>query len=317
MSVGSFIRRKRKLLLIILMVIGLGGIGGGAFLILNYNKEIEEGYEHLAEEEALADDYITMLKQRKAAQAAQVAQASTPAGAQDAIGTAPAVDLTAVAPSVPDATDPAVPAETKPDEPTQIDPNATAPVAPDETAAPPAPATPQPPVDPAPVPPAPVAPDTNYEDNLYRFSPEYAQGVIECVLEVPVAKIRRGVYTGAIEHDLDLWMVVAARDEYVLGQTHYCIYGHNSTKQDLSFNNLQPNCKLGDTFTLTNEDGVYEYTITNLFSENRTRVTKNYVDNFKIDKNLCYIITCGRNEHRYRDFVVEGTLTKFTPLEEL
>ena len=118
------------------------------------------------------------------------------------------------------------------------------------------------------------------------------------MLEVPVAKIRRGVYTGAIEHDLDLWMVVAARDEYVLGQTHYCIYGHNSTKQDLSFNNLQPNCKLGDTFTLTNEDGAYEYTITNLFSENRNRVTKNYVDNFNIDKNLCYIITCGRNEHR-------------------
>lgn len=315
MSVGSFIRRKRKLPLIILMVIGLGGIGGGAYLILNYNKEIEEGYEHLAEEEALADDYITMLKQRKAAQAAQ---ASTPAGAQDAIETVPAVDLTAEASTLPSGTDPALPEETKPEMPTQIDPNAPAPIAPDETQAPQTPATAPQPADPPPAPPAPATqPDTNYEDNLYRFSPEYAQGVIECVLEVPVAKIRRGVYTGAIEHDLDLWMVVAARDEYVLGQTHYCIYGHNSTKQDLSFNNLQPNCKLGDTFTLTNEDGVYEYTITNLFSENRTRVTKNYVDNFKIDKSLCYIITCGRNEHRYRDFVVEGTLTKFTPLEEL
>ena len=71
MSVGSFIRRKRKLLLIILMVIGLGGIAGGAYLVLNYNKDIEEGYEHLAEEEALADDYLAMLMQRKAAKQAE------------------------------------------------------------------------------------------------------------------------------------------------------------------------------------------------------------------------------------------------------
>jgi len=310
MSAGSFIRRKRKLLLILLMVIGIGAIGGGVFMILNYNKDIDEGYEHLAEEESLADDYIAMLKQRKAAkESAAAASEAAPSldmtEAASKAGTAPGPAETSLAPEN------GTIAETSP---------ATAEVLPSEAAAPTqaAPPAPQEQATQAPMPAQPEGPvDTNYEDNLYRFSPEYAQGVIECVLEVPVAKIRRGVYTGAIEHDLDLWMVVAARDEYVLGQTHYCIYGHNSTKQDLSFNNLQPNCKLGDTFTLTNEDGVYEYTITKLFSENRTRVTKNYVDNFKIDKSLCYIITCGRKEHRYRDFIVEGTLTKFTPLEEL
>jgi LPXTG-site transpeptidase (sortase) family protein len=301
MSVGSFIRRKRKLLLIILMVIGLGGIAGGAYLVLNYNKDIEEGYEHLAEEEALADDYLAMLMQMKAAKQAEASAPAQPASSEAAMQQTPAE--TAEVPSSGDAGAEASAAPSEAQSPVQEVPTAA-----------PEPAQPAPPTQP--VQPAATV-DTNYEDNLYRFSPEYAQGVIECVLEVPVAKIRRGVYTGAIEHDLDLWMVVAARDEYVLGQTHYCIYGHNSTKQDLSFNNLQPNCKLGDTFTLTNEDGAYEYTITNLFSENRNRVTKNYVDNFNIDKNLCYIITCGRNEHRYRDFVVEGTLTKFTPLEEL
>lgn len=299
MSVGSFIRRKRKLLLVILMVLGIGGIAGGAYLVLNYNKDIEEGYEHLAEEEALADDYIAMLMQRKAAQQAQASTAAQPASTA-ASGEQQTPAATAEAPTSGDANVEASAAPVETQAPAQEVPTAA-----------PEPAQPAQPAQPT------ATVDTNYEDNLYRFSPEYAEGVIECVLEVPVAKIRRGVYTGAIEHDLDLWMVVAARDEYVLGQTHYCIYGHNSTKQDLSFNNLQPNCKLGDTFTLTNEDGAYEYTITNLFSENRTRVTKNYVDNFNIDKNLCYIITCGRNEHRYRDFVVEGTLTKFTPLEEL
>lgn len=297
MSVGSFIWRRRKLILIILMVIGIGGIAGGAYLVLNYNKEIEEGYEHLAEEEALADDYIAMLMEMKAAKQAQ------------ASATTAQPTSTAVAVEQPT---PVVTAETPTSDVSGVEASAapveTQPPAPEVSTAAPAPAQPEQPA---------ATVDTNYEDNLYRFSPEYAEGVIECVLEVPVARIRRGVYTGAIEHDLDLWMVVAARDEYVLGQTHYCIYGHNSTKQDLSFNNLQPNCKLGDTFTLTNEDGVYEYTITKLFSESRSRVTKNYVDNFNIDKNLCYIITCGRNEHRYKDFIVEGTLTKFTPLEEL
>ena len=299
MSVGSFIRRKRKLLLVILMVLGIGGIAGGAYLVLNYNKDIDEGYEHLAEEEALADDYIAMLMQRKAAQQAQASTEAQPASTA-AVVEQQTPAATAEAPTSGDASVEASASPVETQAPAQEVPTAA-----------PEPAQPAQPAQPT------ATVDTNYEDNLYRFSPEYAEGVIECVLEVPVAKIRRGVYTGAIEHDLDLWMVVAARDEYVLGQTHYCIYGHNSTKQDLSFNNLQPNCKLGDTFTLTNEDGVYEYTITNLFSENRTRVTKNYVDNFNIDKNLCYIITCGRNEHRYRDFVVEGTLTKFTPLEEL
>ena len=303
MSVGSFIRRKRKIILIVLMVIGLGAIGGGAFLILNYNKDIEEGYEHLAEEESLADEYLAMLMAMKAAKSTTASPKETAQATTAAVPPSSADDPTGLSQ-----------AETA-EVPTQAAPDASTAAVPEATQAP-ATAAPPTPTQPAPVTPAPTV-DTNYEDNLYRFSPEYAEGVIECVLEVPVAKILRGVYTGAIEHDLDLWMVVAARDEYVLGQTHYCIYGHNSTKQDLSFNNLQPNCKLGDTFTLTNEDGVYEYTITNLFSENRTRVTKNYVDNFNIDKNLCYIITCGRNEHRYRDFIVEGTLTKFTPLEEL
>ena len=301
MSVGSFIRRRRKLILIILMVIGIGGIAGGAYLVLNYNKEIEEGYEHLAEEEALADDYIAMLMEMKAAKQAQASAAA----AQPTSTAAAAVDQPTPAESA------AVPTSGVSGVEASAAPVETQAPAPEVPTAAPEPAQPAQPAQPA------ATVDTNYEDNLYRFSPEYAEGVIECVLEVPVAKIRRGVYTGAIEHDLDLWMVVAARDEYVLGQTHYCIYGHNSTKQDLSFNNLQPNCKLGDTFTLTNEEGVYEYTITKLFSESRSRVTKNYVDNFNIDKNLCYIITCGRNEHRYKDFIVEGTLTKFTPLEEL
>ncbi|MBR5348258.1 MAG: sortase, partial [Lachnospiraceae bacterium] len=254
-----------------------------------------------AEEEALADDYIAMLMEMKAAKQAQASAAA----AQPTSTAAAAVDQPTPAESA------AVPTSGVSGVEASAAPVETQAPAPEVPTAAPEPAQPAQPAQPA------ATVDTNYEDNLYRFSPEYAEGVIECVLEVPVAKIRRGVYTGAIEHDLDLWMVVAARDEYVLGQTHYCIYGHNSTKQDLSFNNLQPNCKLGDTFTLTNEEGVYEYTITKLFSESRSRVTKNYVDNFNIDKNLCYIITCGRNEHRYKDFIVEGTLTKFTPLEEL
>ena len=98
--------------------------------------------------------------------------------------------------------------------------------------------------------------DLDYEDaNYYMrdgivYTPDYAKGTIQCVLEVPTAGIRRGVYTGTweeINYDLDIWMVTAARPDYTLGETHMCIYGHNHTAQDLSFNRLK-DVEVGDAF---------------------------------------------------------------------
>ena len=153
--------------------------------------------------------------------------------------------------------------------------------------------------------------DVNYytRDGV-TYTPDYARGKIIGVLEVPTAKIRRGIYGGTredIAHDLDIWMVTEAHPDYVLGDTHFCIYGHNHTVQDLSFNNLK-NVKPGDTFTITNEDGVWVYDVTDFFAEWREIVTTDYVDNFSLPKDKCYIITCGRDEYRYKDIVVVGTL---------
>lgn len=168
----------------------------------------------------------------------------------------------------------------------------------------------------------------NYEDNTYytrdgvTYTPDYAQGVIDCVLEVPTAGIRRGVYTGTwdeINYDLDIWMVTAARPDYVLGQTHYCIYGHNHTVQNLSFNKLQK-VQVGEYFYLTAESGRYTYQITNVFAVDRDSATTDYVNNFNIGADKCYLITCGRDDgvrnFRYLDLVVEGTLTEHISLEE-
>jgi LPXTG-site transpeptidase (sortase) family protein len=159
------------------------------------------------------------------------------------------------------------------------------------------------------------------DDNWYvrdgvTYTPDYAEGQIACVLEVPSAGIRRGVYTGAIEHDLDVWMVVQANDSYVLGETFYAIYGHNATTQDLSFNRLQTDVKLGDTFTLTNEDGIYTYEVTDLYSLSRQNVNSQIINNWDLPYTKCYLITCGRNEHRYKDYICEGTLVSFMTLDE-
>ena len=170
--------------------------------------------------------------------------------------------------------------------------------------------------------------DLDYEDENYYmrdgivYTPDYAKGTIQCVLEVPTAGIRRGVYTGTwdeINYDLDIWMVTAARPDYTLGQTHFCIYGHNHTAQDLSFNRLK-DVEVGDAFYLTAESGRYTYRVTNVFAVSRDEATSNYVDNFTIGSDKCYIITCGRDDgvknYRYLDLIVEGTLEEQMPLLE-
>ena len=153
--------------------------------------------------------------------------------------------------------------------------------------------------------------DLNYyiRDGI-TYTPEYAMGELLGVLEVEHAGIRRGVYGGsweAIAHDLDIWMVTAARPDYEIGKTHFAIYGHNHTVQDLSFNRLKDVIP-GDVFTYTTDQGVFIYDVTRFFADWREVVTRDYVDNFSISADKCYLISCGRNEYRYKDIVVEGTL---------
>ena len=157
-----------------------------------------------------------------------------------------------------------------------------------------------------------------YVRNGVTYTPDYAIGELMGVLEIPTAGIRRGAYGGsweAIVHDLDIWMVTVARPDYILGETHYCIYGHNHTVQDLSFNRLK-DVRPKDVYTYTTEDGVYIYDVTRIFADWREQVTWDYVDNFTISPDKMYIITCGRGEYRYKDLVVEGTLRMVVPIDE-
>ena len=149
-----------------------------------------------------------------------------------------------------------------------------------------------------------------YEKDGITYTPDYAKGVIDCVLEIETIKLRRGVYIGTWEeiyHNLDMWMVTSARPDYVLGETHYAIYGHNHPVQNLSFNRLK-DLSIGDTFKLISEKGIYIYEVTDIFSDWRENVTRKVVDNMELPETDCYIITCGRNEHRYKDLVVKGVL---------
>ena len=166
--------------------------------------------------------------------------------------------------------------------------------------------------------------DLNYTDDNYeviggvKYTPDYAAGHLDCVLEIPKIKMRRGVYTGTtseIQHDLDIWMTTTAHTDYVLGKTHYCIYGHNSPTQSLSFNDLK-HVGVGDIFLLTTEDYVYLYDVTDFYPQWRELVKKDITDNFTLTADKCFIITCGRDQYRYKDIVVVGTLREKYSIDE-
>ncbi len=160
--------------------------------------------------------------------------------------------------------------------------------------------------------------DTYYEKDGVTYTPDYAAGTLDCVLIIPEIELCRGVYTGTwteIYHNLDVWMATTARPDYVLGETHYCIYGHNTPRLNLSFNRLQ-SLSVGSIFYLINEDGAYQYQVTAILGISRSDSTK-YTDDFSIDNDKCYIITCGRNEYRYLDLIVEGSLESVKNIDEI
>ena len=166
--------------------------------------------------------------------------------------------------------------------------------------------------------------ELEYSDDVYpyffgrHYTPDYATGTIMGVLEIPSIELRRGIYTGTwedIAHDLEAWMTVQARPDYELGETHFCIYGHNAVSQELSFNKLRY-VQIGEYFIITSGDKVYYYEVTDFFANWRESVTRDIVDNFDISKDKCYIITCGRDEYRWRDIVLVGDLKEVYTLEE-
>lgn len=157
------------------------------------------------------------------------------------------------------------------------------------------------------------------------YTPEYASGRMLCVLSVPTAGIRRGVYTGTVEdiaHDLEIWMVTVANTDMVPGKTPMTIFGHNHPSQDLSFNNLD-DVKLGDKFYIYSTTGIFEYETTDIFIMGREEVTQKLGADLTRPIEKCCIVTCGRDwmpvngvSSRYQDYVVEGTLTKRMSLAE-
>ncbi len=167
--------------------------------------------------------------------------------------------------------------------------------------------------------------DVYLEKNGITYTPDYAQGDLLFVLEFPSCEIRRGVYGGTwddIYYDLNIWMVTIAHPSMELGETHISIYGHNHTSQNLSFNNLKA-AQIGDVFYLYAYSGVYTYEVTNIFSEWRSSTTNKYVNDFSISSDVCYIITCGRDNFlingestRYKDYIVEGHLVEHKSLTE-
>lgn len=167
--------------------------------------------------------------------------------------------------------------------------------------------------------------DRYYSRDGVTYTPDFAKGILDCVLEIPCISLKRGVYTGSraeIEYDLSIWLTTVSSPDIKLGETHYAIYGHNHLVQDLSFNRLK-DVRIGDGFTLTKEDRVYSYRVTDIFADWRSSGRKKYATNMSQDPSLCFIFTCGRDHWllngqstRYKDYIVVGTLQGVYSAEE-
>lgn len=163
--------------------------------------------------------------------------------------------------------------------------------------------------------------DFDYNDNkIYSyFNESYAQGHVDCVIEIPAIDLRQSVFTGdadQIKHDLSHWLPVTARTDYVLGDTHYCIYMHNPRNKSIKISMAQDNLHVGDYMVITQKNNVYFYAVTGVFSEWRDKCSENYVNNDATGVEKLYIFTCARNEWQGKNLVIEGTMISTYSLTE-
>lgn len=155
--------------------------------------------------------------------------------------------------------------------------------------------------------------DLDYDDNyIYKNLPESnAWGYVDSVLEIPALELRQTVFSGTprqIEHDLSCWLTVTGRSDYILGATHYCIYAHNPTNKTVRISYAQELLKADDYILLTQNNNVFFYRVTGVFSEWRQKCSDIYVNNMTIDSTMLYIFTCGRGEWQYKNVVIEAKL---------
>ena len=135
-----------------------------------------------------------------------------------------------------------------------------------------------------------------YNENGVIYTPDYAKGFLDCVLEYPKLGIVRGIYNGTqqeINHDLDIWMLTAARPDIVLGGTAYVILGHNHPAYNVSLNRLQ-DAQPGDRFTLTAWHGSYQYKVASVTIWDRNLAVEQII-NGKRPYTEAYLISCARN----------------------
>lgn len=151
--------------------------------------------------------------------------------------------------------------------------------------------------------------DYYVDENGLRYTPDYAQGTLQFVLEIPSIRLCRGVYGGTaaqISHDLAIWMLTLARERYELGETAICIYGHNSVWKNLSFHRLHE-VNVGTEIYIYSEKGTFVYEVSEIFALEREECAKQVLDNTALSANQLFLVTCGKGAWEGKNRIVAAT----------
>ena len=154
--------------------------------------------------------------------------------------------------------------------------------------------------------------DLDYADHTIDEN-SHVVGYVDAVLEIPAIQFRQSILSGTqeeIDVNLENWLSVAARPNYKIGSTHYCIYIHSTSTSDITISQAQYKVGIDDYAILTSKDNVYLYQFVDVYPEWRDICTTEIVDNMTLPSDELYIFTCGHGEWTGKNTVLKAKLYK-------
>lgn len=136
----------------------------------------------------------------------------------------------------------------------------------------------------------------------YSYKSKNYDGEINSVLKIPKINLKKAVYKGNDDYNLDHYLLVEGLIDMTLGESCYVIYGHDSRNTGASFSRLNE-LVINDEVFLQYSEGEFPYTVTEINTVTSDDVI-NLID--YDDSNALYLVTCekkkikGESDYRRR-----------------